>query len=240
MSFGEHRGVVPPSIVEHSEILHVEQDEGIVMLCIAQSCPSPDYRWFTLSGPEPVLVTSGPRTHLLGPILALEAVSYKDAGVYRCSASNIGGEASAESRLVVITPLQVQVTPSVLSVHIGGTAEFKCNVRSEGQYNKPHVITWFKDGMPLPGLGRHNSDHFVLRGVTRDDRGMYQCIVRRSEGDTAQSAGELQLGEHSVVSSTCKLAKYFSLLYLLGFSSFFGLVYDGTLRGGIDTLKPRI
>lgn len=96
-----------------------------------------------MSGPEPVLVTSGPRTHLLGPILALEAVSYKDAGVYRCSASNIGGEASAESRLVVITPLQVQVTPSVLSVHIGGTAEFKCNVRSEVSFRPLHLLRSF-------------------------------------------------------------------------------------------------
>lgn len=56
------------------------------------------------------------------------------------------------------------------------------------------MISWFKDGMPLPGMGRHNSDHFIVRGVTRDDRGMYQCIVRRAEGDTAQSSAELQLG----------------------------------------------
>ena len=68
------------------------------------------------------------------------------------------------------------------------------NLTFQGQYNRPYMISWFKDGMPLPGTGRHNSDHFVLRGVTRDDRGMYQCIVRRSEGDTAQSSGELQLG----------------------------------------------
>ncbi|EEB16564.1 down syndrome cell adhesion molecule, putative [Pediculus humanus corporis] len=191
MNFPELRGVISPAIVEHSGTLHVEQDEGIVMLCIAQSCPSPDYRWFTFSGAEPVLIIPGPKTHLLGPILALEAVTQEDSGIYRCSASNVGGEASAELRLVVVTSLHVEVSPSVLSVHIGGTAEFKCN----GQYNRPYMISWFKDGMPLPGTGRHNSDHFVLRGVTRDDRGMYQCIVRRSEGDTAQSSGELQLGD---------------------------------------------
>lgn len=78
-----------------------------------------------------MLVTPGLRTHLLGPILALEAVTEKDAGVYRCTASNVGGEASAEPRLVVTTPFHVEVSPSVLSVHIGGTAEFKCNVHSE-------------------------------------------------------------------------------------------------------------
>ena len=56
------------------------------------------------------------------------------------------------------------------------------------------MISWFKDGRPLPSSGRHNSDHFILKGVTRDDRGMYQCIVRRTEGETGQAAAELQLG----------------------------------------------
>lgn len=83
-----------------------------------------------LSGPEPVLVAPGPRTRLLGPVLAIEAVTEDDSGMYRCSASNVGGEASAELRLVVTSTLQVEVSPSMLSVHIGGTAEFKCNVHA--------------------------------------------------------------------------------------------------------------
>lgn len=78
-----------------------------------------------------MLVAPGPRTHILGPILALEAAVHDDAGVYRCSASNVGGEASAEMRLVVTSPFQVEVSPSLLSVHIGGTAEFKCIIHTE-------------------------------------------------------------------------------------------------------------
>lgn len=38
---------------------------------------------------------SGPRVRLLGPILAIEAVTGEDGGSYKCSASNSGGEASA-------------------------------------------------------------------------------------------------------------------------------------------------
>lgn len=56
------------------------------------------------------------------------------------------------------------------------------------------MVSWFKDGMPLPSSGRHNNEHFILRSVTRDDRGMYQCIVRKAEGETVQSSAELQLG----------------------------------------------
>lgn len=38
------------------------------------------------------------------------------------------------------------------------------------------------------------SDTLVLAGINREDQGMYQCLVRRVEGETAQGAAELQLG----------------------------------------------
>jgi hypothetical protein len=150
-------------------------------------------RWYTMqTGAEPMSVLPGPRTRLLGPILVIEAVTSEDAGMYRCSASNAGGEASAELRLVVATPLHVEVTPPLLSVHLGGSAEFRC-IESSQQSPTPQV-TWYKDGRPLPGAARSNGDRLVIPGVGREDRGMYQCVVRRPEGETAQAAAELQLG----------------------------------------------
>ncbi|KAJ8866136.1 hypothetical protein PR048_033660 [Dryococelus australis] len=150
-------------------------------------------RWYSLqSGPEPTALLPGPRTRLLGPILVVEAVTPEDAGMYRCAASNPGGEASAELRLLVSTPLQVEVSPTTLSVHLGGTAEFRCVETSRS--SSPLLITWYKDGRPLPGSARGSGDRLVIPGVGRDDRGMYQCLVRRAEGETAQASAELQLG----------------------------------------------
>lgn len=40
----DHRGIVSPSIVEHSALVSVSQDEGAVLLCVAQGCPSVEYR----------------------------------------------------------------------------------------------------------------------------------------------------------------------------------------------------
>lgn len=37
---------------------------------------------------------SGPRIRVLGPVLAIEAVTSEDAGTYKCLVSNTGGEAS--------------------------------------------------------------------------------------------------------------------------------------------------
>ncbi|XP_072747753.1 dscam family member AbsCAM isoform X7 [Anoplolepis gracilipes] len=189
----DHRGVMPPVILENSGVVHVAQDESTSLVCVAQACPSPEYRWYAQTGAEPMLVLSGPRTRLLGSVLAIEAVTLEDSGVYRCSASNPGGEASAEIRLIVTAPLHVEVTPSLLSVHLGGNAEFRCEVGTHPQAG-PHFITWYKDGRQLPGSGRQ-SELLRLNGIGRDDRGMYQCIVRRSEGDTAQASAELQLGD---------------------------------------------
>lgn len=67
----------------------------------------------------------GPRIRQLGPVLAIEAVTAEDGGIYRCTASNAGGEASAELRLMVSTTVHVEVTPPLLSIHMGGSAEFR-------------------------------------------------------------------------------------------------------------------
>ncbi|XP_026475441.1 Down syndrome cell adhesion molecule-like protein Dscam2 [Ctenocephalides felis] len=150
--------------------------------------------WYSQSGPEPLLVLAGPRIRLLGPVLAVEAVTPDDAGQYRCTAVNAGGEASAELRLSVTTPLNVEVSPAMLSVHMGGAAEFRCIVTSQGNQVGPQFITWYKDGRQLPGSG-HTGQTLLVPSVGREDRGMYQCVVRRQDGDTAQASAELQLGD---------------------------------------------
>lgn len=136
---------------------------------------------------------TGPRVRLLGPVLAIEAVTTEDAGSYKCSASNAGGEASAELKLTVATSLQVEISPNVLSVNMGGSTEFRCHVTSNGVTISSQQITWFKDGRQLPTSGR-NGDTLLLSSVGREDKGMYQCVVRRQEGDTFQASAELQLG----------------------------------------------
>lgn len=47
-------------------------------------------------------------------------------------------------RLSVTTPLNVEVSPAMLSVHMGGAAEFRCIVTSQGNQIGPQFITWYK------------------------------------------------------------------------------------------------
>lgn len=154
-------------------------------------------RWFLNTGIESFAVINGPRVRLLGPVLAIEAVTTEDAGTYKCSASNAGGEASAELRLSITSPLQVDIVPNVLSVHMGGTAEFRCVITSNGMSTGLQHITWYKDGRQLPQSARLG-DTLIISSVNREDKGMYQCVVRRHESDTFQASAELQLGGKSL------------------------------------------
>lgn len=136
---------------------------------------------------------SGPRIRVLGPVLAIEAVTSEDAGTYKCLVSNTGGEASAELRLTITAPLQVDVVPNVMSVHMGASAEFRCTVTSNGMTIGLQHITWYKDGRQLPSSSR-SGDTLLIADVGREDKGMYQCVVRRQDGDSFQASAELQLG----------------------------------------------
>ncbi|XP_048525936.1 Down syndrome cell adhesion molecule-like protein Dscam2 isoform X1 [Dendroctonus ponderosae] len=197
VNVADHRGIAPPVIVENSGTVTVAQDEGAALICIAQGCPSPEYRWYTYGGKDgiepPSLIIPGPRVRQLGPVLAIEAVTPEDGGTYRCSSANAGGEASADIRLQVLTQLHLEISPPLMSVHMGGSAEFRCVVSTK--QDSPHMITWYKDGRQLPSTGRGPSETLIVNNVGREDRGMYQCVVRRTEGDTAQAAAELQLGD---------------------------------------------
>ncbi|XP_059226041.1 cell adhesion molecule Dscam2 isoform X4 [Stomoxys calcitrans] len=77
---------------------------------------------------------------------------------------------------------------------MGGTAEFRCLVTSNGSPVGMQNILWYKDGRQLPSSGRIE-DTLIVPRVGRENRGMYQCVVRRPEGDTFQATAELQLGD---------------------------------------------
>lgn len=53
----------------------------------------------------------------------------------------------------------------------------------------------------------------LVTGVGREDKGMYQCMVRRQEGDTFQAVAELQLGGkwRQDVACVCEFARILKL-----------------------------
>ncbi|KAJ8879130.1 hypothetical protein PR048_019736 [Dryococelus australis] len=83
-------------------------------------------------------------------------------------------------------------------VDAGSSAYFNCSMAGgvEGH------VSWLKDGRPLSDGARVNLLHggrtLAVRSVRKEDRGMYQCVVRHSD-DSAQASGELALGGQSPI-----------------------------------------
>lgn len=74
---------------------------------------------------------------------------------------------------------------------------FNCSVQGgEGRVN----IIWLKDRRPLMEDKKisllQRREVLVLRDVSKQDRGMYQCLAQSGE-ETAQASAELALGGDS-------------------------------------------
>lgn len=80
--------------------------------------------------------------------------------------------------------------PATATVSLNGQTELRCMTSSSN--DGPHSITWYKDGRVM--AGRAQRDVLRLVSVSRADCGTYQCLVRRGDGETAQSAATVRLG----------------------------------------------
>lgn len=83
-----------------------------------------------------------------------------------------------------------QISPATSTVSLNGQTELRCMTSSSNDGS--HSITWYKDGRVM--AGRAQRDVLRLVSVSRADCGTYQCLVRRGDGETAQSAATVRLG----------------------------------------------
>ncbi len=82
-------------------------------------------------------------------------------------------------------PLSANIEPQVQTVDYGRPATLTCH--AEG--NPIKSISWMKDGAPLS----HTDTVLRIEAVRREDKGMYQCVVRNDQ-ESAQASAELKLG----------------------------------------------
>ena len=153
-------------------------------------------------------VTPASRLTSAGGNLVLNPVTEGDTGSYVCTATNGLGVASSRVVLTVTSPLSVHVTPAQQTVDTGRDAAFNCSV-----YGGPvSHVTWLHNGRLLTSAGRVTLPtpvSLLVSGVTRADRGVYQCVVRGVTSQTgrgtaeALGAAQLQLG-----GKICDTSKY--------------------------------
>ncbi|XP_059481325.1 cell adhesion molecule Dscam2-like isoform X4 [Neocloeon triangulifer] len=188
------RGLVHPILYDKLVTVTARVDDTVVIPCVAYANPRPSYRWFHRTGQNQQANIDGSGRMLVREgTLVIPNVKQSDAGSYFCNASNSQGSEVMEVKLAVNAPLAVTMQPNRLTVDLGRSAEISCVISGF-----PHgTPIWLKDGQPLRISSRvrlASADRLHLGAVSKEDRGMYQCVVR-SEHDMAQGSVELRLGE---------------------------------------------
>ncbi|KAH6936506.1 hypothetical protein HPB50_018450 [Hyalomma asiaticum] len=157
-----------------------------------------------------------------GPLL-LHAAGTQDSGRYLCIANNSAGEDRAHTDLLVSVPLTARIDPSVQVVDVGRSANLSCRVVG----HPVHGVVWSHNGRAitpsyssrppstssvtrssaeaksssgtaLSRIAVLSRDMLHITGVSRQDRGMYQCLVY-NDRDSAQGTAQLVIGEDAPV-----------------------------------------
>uniref|UniRef100_A0A8D8X8C8 Down syndrome cell adhesion molecule-like protein Dscam2 n=1 Tax=Cacopsylla melanoneura TaxID=428564 RepID=A0A8D8X8C8_9HEMI len=183
-------GSMKPKIPPESSFVHKFSSQGqqLVLFCPAQAYPVPFFRWFKFieGSSRKVAVPLNDRVKQVSGTLIIKEAKVEDSGKYLCVVNNSVGGESVETVLTVTAPLAAGVEPAVQTIDFGRPAQFSC--KYEG--NPVKTISWMKDGKPVPD---HNEPVFKIDSVRKEDKGMYQCVIR-NEQESAQASGELKLG----------------------------------------------
>ncbi|KAF4532569.1 hypothetical protein B566_EDAN008493 [Ephemera danica] len=197
-------GAVPPRALERTVNVEVRRDELVVLPCLVDSHPQPEFRkqhfacrWYSASegGGSHLSHTLQDTEHryAVGGLLVLHRARPADSGRYLCIANNTAGTERVEFSVLVNAPLGAHVTPAHATVDLGRSTEFTCSTVG----HPVSSVVWTKDGVLLREALRVrfiNKDKLQIMSVQRDDQGMYQCFIR-NEHDMAQGSAELRLGD---------------------------------------------
>ncbi|KAL0994540.1 hypothetical protein UPYG_G00123710 [Umbra pygmaea] len=172
---------VPPTIINLSKDIMVNEGSNVTLLCQASGKPYPSLTWKLLS-PSDVLESED-------EYLDLPNISRQRAGTYECTASNDIGK---DAQTVEIT---VNYAPSVsdgrdvgVALGQGGVLECKADASPEADfewYREDRRIFNDFDGIVIENFGQLSKLTFL--NVSEADYGNYSCIAINKLGSSNTS-----------------------------------------------------
>ncbi|XP_019859986.1 PREDICTED: hemicentin-1-like, partial [Amphimedon queenslandica] len=177
---------ITPTIVTHPMSVNTSAGSSMIMLsCMADSFPDPEYRWeksSTNEGPYTEIANSEGSTYALGTIL------HSTNGYYRCIAytnvSNIINETASNPAIVSVNPSgSIMVSVSSATVSGGDNVTFTCTAGG----GPGNTFAWRHNAIAISDGGRFiiESTSFSTLTVTDvigADFGTYVCEVSNLAG----------------------------------------------------------
>nr|2V5R_A Chain A, DSCAM [Drosophila melanogaster]2V5R_B Chain B, DSCAM [Drosophila melanogaster] len=182
-------GSVRPKVnpQDKHQFIDVELASSYSLLCMAQSYPTPSFRWYKFiegTTRKQAVVLNDRVKQVSGTLIIKDAV-VEDSGKYLCVVNNSVGGESVETVLTVTAPLSAKIDPPTQTVDFGRPAVFTCQYTG----NPIKTVSWMKDGKAIG----HSESVLRIESVKKEDKGMYQCFVR-NDRESAEASAELKLG----------------------------------------------
>ncbi|XP_070851131.1 cell adhesion molecule Dscam1 isoform X14 [Drosophila suzukii] len=182
-------GSVRPKVnpQDKHQFIDVELATSYALLCMAQSYPTPAFRWYKFiegTTRKQAVVLNDRVKQVSGTLIIKDAV-VEDSGKYLCVVNNSVGGESVETVLTVTAPLSAKIDPPTQTVDFGRPAVFTCQYTG----NPIKTVSWMKDGKAIG----HSEPVLRIESVKKEDKGMYQCFVRNDQ-ESAEASAELKLG----------------------------------------------
>lgn len=189
----------------HKELLIMSKTD-VELNCHADGSPKPNITWEKDGLP----ITSGPKFFVSEGLLRVANTSEKDAGEYRCTASNALGDDYQATRFIILNATRIDSPPANKSVLVGMDARFACRAIADSNLNLK--VQWKFNGRRLDPSGdsqqrrkwQVDADNTLhIRGVVEADLGRYTCVAS-TERDSAEASATLRLHD---VPQTPKISK---------------------------------
>ncbi|KAH9496084.1 Contactin-2 [Bulinus truncatus] len=170
---------------------HIDQHGDFVWVCEAQGSPPPVYAWYK---DGQVLNSQNGSIKVRSNVLKIyKALPNEHQGMYQCAAINIHGTtfSSAQLRVLAFKPSFARrpVNPSQMGTE-GGQVTITCQPESA----PPPIITWMKDGAPLPAstdladrVVQLITGDLLIKSLLVSDKGIYRCTASNEFGSESSS-----------------------------------------------------
>ncbi|XP_064029377.1 cell adhesion molecule-related/down-regulated by oncogenes isoform X2 [Pogoniulus pusillus] len=157
--------------------LAVPRHSPLTLECVVSGAPPASVRWLK----EGQDALSRGRWRLLHSHLVTDKLEVSDAGNYSCVVGN--GSGVVEHRnysLTVLEPPSISKGLQDEEVAAGGSVQFWCEVRG----SPAPSLAWLHNAAALRPSPRHlvAGNRLRIRGVAREDAGLYQCVAHNGLG----------------------------------------------------------